>query len=658
MIGKFLNSVNQKLILSFIAVLLIPSLVVSVIAYRTSYAKMADELLNNATNNVALMNSDISKYIQPEMNNITYLSEEISKSDWSSNDGAKLDAILSSFSDTHPELADLDFASTTGFYRNYSSQQVPNGFNAQQQPWYQQAEQVSGQICILDPYPSSLLKGQLVIGISEVVHDGSGVIHCEIPVSALSDVIGSVKIGQTGFPLIIDRAKKVVIDPALKAGEDVSKLPWVNSMYTNTDGSETYTQDGHQQKLVYTTNPITGWKIAGAMNTQDMTNAARPILTTTLIVLVIALILASGLIYINIRNIVSPLRKLVQTTKRVGAGDLKQRVHIANRDEFGLVSNSFNQMVDTLETVIDEVSQTSDKLAAASQELAASAEETNKSAEHVSLSIHTMSDNIAVQARNVSESLAAVTGISEDIEQISNRAQSVGDAATEASDIAKHGNDSIQHAITQMSAVGQGVTQLAELIHTLATNSQDIGNLTELITSIASQIHLLALNAAIEAAHAGEHGRGFAIVAEEVRKLAGNTADAARQIVESISLMQAQSETAVTAMQSAQTDVNNGIQAVHVAGTSFERIMEAVEAVQTQILDVSSAAQQIAAGTSQVLTSIQQIAASAEQNAGSSESVAAMAEEQMATMQEVAASTQELSRMAEQLRLAIAHFQQ
>ncbi|WP_206916373.1 hypothetical protein [Alicyclobacillus suci] len=73
MIGKFLNSVNQKLILSFIAVLLIPSLVVSVIAYRTSYAKMADELLNNATNNVALMNSDISKYIQPEMNNITYL---------------------------------------------------------------------------------------------------------------------------------------------------------------------------------------------------------------------------------------------------------------------------------------------------------------------------------------------------------------------------------------------------------------------------------------------------------------------------------------------------------------------------------------------------------------------------------------------------------
>jgi methyl-accepting chemotaxis protein len=207
-----------------------------------------------------------------------------------------------------------------------------------------------------------------------------------------------------------------------------------------------------------------------------------------------------------------------------------------------------------------------------------------------------------------------------------------------------------------MSSISNTVNDLAKVIKGLGDRSQEIGQIVEVITGIAQQTNLLALNAAIEAARAGEHGRGFAVVADEVRKLAEQSAESAQQITNLIGTIQADTSTAVNVMDSTIQEVSSGIGVVNTAGEAFNRIENLINTVAKQIQEVSAASQQMSVGAMQVVKAIDEISDVSEKTAAGTQNVSAAAQEQLASMEEISASSSSLSKMATELQTLVSRF--
>jgi methyl-accepting chemotaxis protein len=194
------------------------------------------------------------------------------------------------------------------------------------------------------------------------------------------------------------------------------------------------------------------------------------------------------------------------------------------------------------------------------------------------------------------------------------------------------------------------------MIKLLGNHSQKIGKILEVISQISDQTNLLALNAAIEAARAGEHGRGFAVVADEVRKLAEESKHSADQIADLIATIQNDTARAVNIMEKGNTEVQNGLQVVDTAGQSFQQILQSIQGVTSQIQEVAATSQEISASSEEITASVEEVASIASEAAASTNQVATSAETQLASIQEITQSINELSKLALDLQDTVNQF--
>ncbi|WP_373229162.1 methyl-accepting chemotaxis protein [Cohnella sp.] len=356
-------------------------------------------------------------------------------------------------------------------------------------------------------------------------------------------------------------------------------------------------------------------------------------------------------------NITRPLIRISDSTRRVADGDLTvNELKLKRGDEIGDLARSFNQMVRNTHNLIQQVNVSADQVASSAEELTASAEQTGKAAEQIAKSIQEVAIGSENQANNADSSSKAIKEMSVGIQQIAVNAGQVSQTSIGASEKAVEGNKAIQTAGKQIRSIGETAHGLAVTVKALGDRSNEIGQITAVITGIASQTNLLALNAAIEAARAGEHGSGFAVVAHEVRKLAEQSAHSAEQISELIAGIQDETKKAIQTMETVTKEVTEGIGVVHTAGESFEEIRSSVQDVADQIGEVSAAVQQMSAGAEQMVHSIHLIEQSAAEAASATQNVSAFTEEQMASMEDISSAAHSLSGMAEELRMLVGNF--
>lgn len=395
-------------------------------------------------------------------------------------------------------------------------------------------------------------------------------------------------------------------------------------------------------------------------NVQDTVAHARETIKSLIQVAVVSfiiIILLSLLIsFLLSRSIVNPISRLVRSAEEISQGDLTSPINVTSKDEVGILSASFEKMRAELHDLIVKMKNMSHTLEASSHELSASAHQTGETSNQIAVTIHEVAEGAGQQAESTTYVLRKMNDAMDQMKDGNLQVTQTLDQALESTRMAHEGNQSINQAIQNLESVSRTVRFATDSIQKLGRRSQEIGSIITVITDISGQTNLLALNAAIEAARAGEHGKGFAVVADEVRKLAEQSSQAAQQITNMIMDIQAETSVTVRTMESNLDAVESQVSIIAEGGEALYTIVNKVEETEKSVHTIQNIFQSLEETSADVLRSIEDVASITEESAASSQQVAAAAQEQSATVEELSASATELSRLAEQLKEAVAVF--
>ena len=322
----------------------------------------------------------------------------------------------------------------------------------------------------------------------------------------------------------------------------------------------------------------------------------------------------------------------------------------------GRLADSLNKMTDNLRAIISRVSQSAEYLATSGEQLSASSEQSSQAANQVADSITEIAQGAEKQMNYVNETSVVVEELAASLQQVAFNSSRVVEQSAHAAEKAKEGGKTVNKAVSQMIEIENTVNSSAQVIAQLGERSKEIGQIIETISGIAGQTNLLALNAAIEAARAGEQGRGFAVVADEVRKLAEQSQDAAKQIAALISRIQQDTDKAVVAMNDGTREVKVGAEVVNMAGMVFKDIADLVMQVSDQVQEISVEIHQMDYGSQKIVLSVKDIDKLSKNAVGEAQTVSAATEEQSASMEEIASSSHSLAKLALDLQTAVSQF--
>src|SRR5208337_5239429 len=343
----------------------------------------------------------------------------------------------------------------------------------------------------------------------------------------------------------------------------------------------------------------------------------------------IAIVLAVIISILIARSIVLPLHKGIEVAGKIAEGDLTcEDLDVRSTDELGALAKALNMMKKSLSGMIGKFSDTASHVASSSEELSAT--------------VAQMTKRVDEQANKANQVATASVEMSQTVIDIAKNSSDIASSSADTLKTAEDGALIVSKTVNEVQEISATVEDLAKIMTALGDRSKQIGDIVSVIKDIADQTNLLALNAAIEAARAGEQGRGFAVVADEVRKLAERTIKATVEIGEMINAIQAETDKAVVSMGEGTKKVKVGVELANHAGEGLHKIVDSVNGLQTMV-------QQIASATEEMSTVSEQIS-------GDIEVIASVSRETSAGSCQIGQESSNLSKMAIELRTDISHF--
>ncbi|WP_024832471.1 methyl-accepting chemotaxis protein [Ruminiclostridium josui] len=432
-----------------------------------------------------------------------------------------------------------------------------------------------------------------------------------------------------------------------------------NTIKSNKSGVGTFTLDGNKYMAAYSNSDKYGMYILSYKPVSAYMKIINNLKLILFMVILVSIIISAIVIYLLSRKITKPILAAANQAERLANGDLTVYIPEASlkrKDELGMLANSFSGMIQNFKTIITQINETADKVAASSQELYASGEQVGTAAEDVGRTILGISTGAEEQSTNINSALLNLRNLINQINEVNTSTHNMQKTTVRMIDDITRGSKTASESIDSINNLKADTEGVSKVIFNLGNTSNQIGEIIELITGIAEQTNLLALNAAIEAARAGEAGRGFSVVADEIRKLAEESADASGRIAKLIVEVRSGVDTAVNKMDSSIKSVNSSVKAIQENGETFSVIYQQAEQLKGIVANVTESVKIMTESSRDFEDTMQQINETSHEFAANAEGVSAASEEQIALTEEIVTASKAMAEMSEELSELIKSF--
>lgn len=499
----------------------------------------------------------------------------------------------------------------------------------------------------------------IAVPIFNAQHEFKGILGATLDLAVIEEMRSKIKMGETGYAFVADTQGQILAHPDTKMVEErtnVSDIPVVKNALAGEAGTQVYNDNNVQVLGSYTSVPNTHWAVVVRQTSDEAFSSVTQTKTKMIILVIIILAIAIVIGFIIARSIIKPLLTLKEAAKQLAQGNLAHDFTTNTGDEIGELSESFIEMRESLKNLVKQISTAADNVTASSMEVLDSA----KQAETVAGQIAEATSQLALgsdeQAKSVERTFESINQIVQSIDEIAVNSNHSFESSSKAEKLVKTGEEIVNTQDIKMKESTNAVEQVSKVIFTLNDKTIQIGQIIEVIESIAEQTNLLALNAAIEAARAGEQGKGFAVVADEVRKLAEESQESIGKIQTIIKDIKNTTDTAVDSAKYATDAINEQNEAVQNTSKIFKDILETVEIIAGEIQEISSSADGVKGAGENIQQDMERILAVSEETAASTEEVTASTEEQSSYSESIVNEVEKLSTMAEDLKGHIKNF--
>lgn len=658
---------QTQIILLLATLVIIPVIVISTISY-VNLNKVTNSSINlTSSTNVNMLSNIIDATDKSSREAIDFLSNDTNaKSMLVSVDSPKwFMESLNSFIKANTDIASLYLGVKDKRMLLVPTQTLPVGYDPTIRPWYSEAMAKAGETILTAPYQDASSKKFIVSYAKQVVgFDNSvvGVIALDLTLDTLSDEVSKVKLGDTGYAIVIDNTGNIIASGNKKIiGKNSTNkdTKWINDVIAVPNSKLTPIKiNGVRYYAFREVNKATGWQIAGLVPAKELSAQSDSIRNIMLIVAGLALLLSLLIGAIYAKMLSKPILSLVNSLKKLQNGDFTEKVLYDNQItvEISAISKSINGMISNVSQILRSVADSAKDVKASANVLVQVTEQSHEAGDEVAKAIQEIAAGATNQAQNLDKGVQTVNQLGD---QVNTSVVDSGNMAKSSEKVKKATNEGvvvIDTLISNFKETSAANEKVAQEVEILAKNSIKIGSITDTIKAITDQTNLLALNASIEAARAGEAGKGFAVVAEEVRKLAEQSAQSASEIYTVVNEIKVSVDSVLKKLQSSIALNKKTEESVSFTKQSFTNINEALISLETGVVNVTSSLQLISKNKNAVIEMINEVSSISTDTAASSEEVSASSEEQSAALQEIAEASERLRALADNLETSVNKF--